>query len=311
MPADAAPRPSPEPKARSRFRPAALIGLFALLGLVVVMVILVGIGMLTGGPQSGFPDSTRVTQPTGMDLAATLTAQAGLVITRHPIIPPQFEPYLLTTVGLLPNSSDCPGHSLSVSIQNPAPFAGLNLPPASVRITRAGSGDVAASGELSFSGRPLDLCLPPAKQELYLLSVDHPALIFESLVLRFGQGEEAGGRQVSYALEASNPDMLEDSLAKAATQPPGDLSLNWFLLTWGPEPFADRWVAELALQAGGGDGNYIFFTKDSRLEEPRLFLGEPACQRSQIEIGVTSGGRSFRRYFLLRPAGCYDELPAP
>ena len=68
------------------------------------------------------------------------------------------------------------------------------------------------------------------------------------------------------------------------------LSLDWRLITWGPSPTGDSWVATVALTARGGDGKYIFWAGGEPVTGDQLLVTGKPCESASMTIGVTSGG---------------------
>jgi len=91
------------------------------------------------------------------------------------------------------------------------------------------------------------------------------------------------------------------ALAENLPQAPG-LELRWLVYQWGPMPNQQHWVADLVLEAKGGNGKYIYWLDGERLEGNTVSVVGEACQPARHLLGVTSGGLlTVRELFLLAP----------
>ncbi|MBN1872659.1 MAG: hypothetical protein JXA33_00375 [Anaerolineae bacterium] len=84
-----------------------------------------------------------------------------------------------------------------------------------------------------------------------------------------------------------------------------DLQLDWELLTWGPSPFDESWVAQLRLIAQGGDRqSYVYWVDGVPLATDVIVVNGQACQPARRAVGVSSGGKTVLRELVLLSPYC-------
>jgi hypothetical protein len=96
------------------------------------------------------------------------------------------------------------------------------------------------------------------------------------------------------------------------------LTLTWNVLQWGPIPQINanepaQWQATLALNATGGDGQYLFWLYKEGFEtmtDNVLTLTANACQPASAIVSVTSGGLSVVREIVLLSPFCPGQSDA-
>ena len=191
----------------------------------------------------------------------------------------------------------------------------IHLDPIRVLVSRAGTGEVAASADVQWNevARPLTI-QRPVETETLLVQVDQigqPLMVFETVIVQFQANCQRSRVTIKYAPESNvTPKMISDFLAAASQRPPsGVVTLEWRLATWGPSPFDGEWVAEIFLLTLGGDGRFIYWVDDrktgpQRLLENKLVLQEANCQPAYAQVGVTSNGQSTMRPLLLHAPVC-------
>lgn len=212
----------------------------------------------------------------------------------------------------------CGARTLSIHVNWEEPPEELQIGPANLTITRAGSGSLAHQGFLDLAGKPLDIELPVASlKETFLVQVDHPALTFNSVILQYLPDCSNNHIQIDYELPVLSRPLERTALTAGA------LGLNWYLVTWGPSPFDDAWIAVLVLQPQGGDRNYIYWAEEVVNDDPGQTLpgqalpGQPlpdnrltvmgyGCEPAKVKVGVTSAGETIFRKLILAPY-CHPE----
>jgi hypothetical protein len=145
----------------------------------------------------------------------------------------------------------------------------------------------------------------------WLVKVDHPWLGVESVILSGALFEDCGRNQVSVVYRSQTGDEIWQQALDSAQ--PGDLSLNWMLLTWGPDALERQsWVAVVKLIAAGGNENYVYFgrgdltvpsavgTVNGVLPGDQVVLGQEYCVPVVAQVGVTSAGQSLSRALAVR-----------
>ncbi len=83
-----------------------------------------------------------------------------------------------------------------------------------------------------------------------------------------------------------------------------NLALDWELLTWGPSPGGETWVARLQLLASGVDASALFWLDGQRLEGDIITVEAPACEPARHAIGVSAGGEVVLRELVLLSPYC-------
>ncbi len=87
-----------------------------------------------------------------------------------------------------------------------------------------------------------------------------------------------------------------------------NLSLAWDLLTWGPSPSGDAWVAKVRLRGSGGNGQYVYWVDDQPLEGDSLIIEEAACEEARRAIAVSSGGEVVLQELVLVSPYCPADV---
>ncbi len=87
-----------------------------------------------------------------------------------------------------------------------------------------------------------------------------------------------------------------------------NLSLAWDLLTWGPSPSGDTWVAKVRLRGSGGNGQYVYWVDDQPLEGDSLIIEEPACEEARRAIAVSSDGEVVLQELVLVSPYCPADI---
>ena len=87
-----------------------------------------------------------------------------------------------------------------------------------------------------------------------------------------------------------------------------NLSLAWDLLTWGPSPSGDAWVAKVRLRGSGGNGQYVYWVDDQPLEGDSLIIEEAACEEARRAIAVSSDGEVVLQELVLVSPYCPADV---
>ena len=266
----------------------------------------------------------------GLSVPATITP--GTTQTRPPTVPPEstlppaFNPItqvsqvILWAKAVRQTGEDCSTRQikLSYTVSQDAYLANLTAENLSalVTISQAGSEEIAASGDL-YPGEELVFTLEPAQSSTsYLVQVDHPKLIFETVIIPFTGGCNLNQASITYAPPLDEKGWLQDMANMEEYLPPASsIWLGWRLLTWGPSPSGDGWVAMLRLLAKGQDPYNIFWASgevsntNSLLPSDQVILVGRGCQLSIAWVGVTTGGESLSKPVALRLPDCLFQMP--
>jgi hypothetical protein len=147
--------------------------------------------------------------------------------------------------------------------------------------------------DLSYLGRANDLTV--------FLEVTRGETTGSSVIVEFPADCSRNETTVAYKAERS------DSLI-AAPRFADNLSLAWDLLTWGPSPSGDTWVAKVRLRGSGGNGQYIYWVDGQPLEGDSLIIEEPACEEARRAIAVSSGGEVVLQELVLVSPYCPADV---
>jgi hypothetical protein len=215
----------------------------------------------------------------------------------------------VTTGQRSPEGADC-APVLVLSLDAPQTAGGAPMPAAKVAVYPAGSDGAVVSTALEPGAAPLSLLLkaPGSAQTVqdWVVQAEHPWLSMEAVILTGALFENCAQNQVTIVYR-SQPG-AEIWQPATATGSPGDLSLSWKLLTWGPEALEARtWVAAILLEAAGGDGNYVYSAGGDLASRPagnlrggvlyadQVVLEQAFCVSAVARAGVTSAGGSRSR----------------
>lgn len=103
--------------------------------------------------------------------------------------------------------------------------------------------------------------------------------------------------RVSYQL-AEAPTVVEKPQTSTS------LTLDWELLTWGPSPSGDAWVAQLRLLVKSTDEAAIFWLDGRQLEGDVITITGAPCEIARRAVGVSSGGEVVLRELALLSPYC-------
>jgi hypothetical protein len=204
---------------------------------------------------------------------------------------------------------------LALSLDAPQTAGGAPIPGAKVAVYPAGSDDVVASAALEPGAAPLSLLLeapvPAQTSQDWVVQAEHPWLSMEAVILSGALFENCAQNQVAIVYRS----LPGAEIWQPATETglPGDLSLSWKLLTWGPEALEARtWVAAILLEATGGDGNYVYSAGGDLASRPagnlqggvlpanQVVLEQAFCVSAVAQAGVTSAGGSISRALVVQ-----------
>jgi hypothetical protein len=155
-----------------------------------------------------------------------------------------------------------------------------------IEVREAGTGEVIARTKSPGPGQALRLDLSEsgtANDASYIVSIKHPSLTFSDVILQ-------------YSADCSRNRALLDFVAEKIPVHGSDaegsngLTLDWRLITWGPSPSEDSWVAMVQLTARGGDSQYIYWAGSEPITDDQLLVTGKPCESASMTIGVTSGG---------------------
>ena len=206
-----------------------------------------------------------------------------------------------TTVGL--SKKGCDQRSILVKV-----------PPGTldVELSIIGSGEVVAYATLdeSMNAVSFDLSQQSAAST-YLLQVTDPNSlsnqVFASVIIHFADDCSRNTQAIEY-VEASEE--LSSTLSPSYSDPA--LPLRWYLVTWGPAPSTGSptdWVAQIVLQAEGGNGYYVYFANNEALPADSSTAQSELCQPISQTVGVISNGLASSRTVLIMPP--FPECIAP
>lgn len=147
--------------------------------------------------------------------------------------------------------------------------------------------------DLSYLGRANDLTV--------LLEIVQPGTTGSSVIVEFPADCSRNETTVAYKAERS-------ASLIAAPRFADNLSLAWDLLTWGPSPSGDTWVAKVRLRGSGGNGQYIYWVDGQPLEGDLLIIEEPACEEARRAIAVSSGGEVVLQELVLVSPYCPADI---
>ncbi len=150
--------------------------------------------------------------------------------------------------------------------------------------------------EVSKAGMVLDMTIYGTQTDAaYLVTIESAELAVAQVLVPFSADCSHNQARVTYQ-EVRLP-----ALAEHLPQAPG-LELHWLVYQWGPMPDQQHWIADLVLEAKGGNGKYIYWLDGERLEGNTVSVVGEACQPARHLLGVTSGGLlTVRELFLLVP----------
>ena len=155
-----------------------------------------------------------------------------------------------------------------------------------IEVRRVGTGEVVAGTRSPDPGEPLRLDLSEsgtADDASYIVSIKHPTLTFSDVILQYSSDCSKNRALLDFVAEEiskQNPDGESDN----------GLALDWRLITWGPSPTEDSWVATVQLTARGGDGKYIYWAGNEPITGDQLLVKGKPCESAGMTVGVTSGG---------------------
>lgn len=327
----------------------AFFMMLALLGILLLysFSIFRGFSLGPSSTRSALGDSTHVAEAQYTSVAQTLVAELTLKAPQlsststassgpHPTLastptasntsgdtPPNA--MLVALQGRLDWGSDpqCAGRSLVVNLNlgdsyslvlgpgsTPAVIA---IEPALVQVSDAASGEVIAGSRLLPNNQPATLNLGALDQQAaYLVQVTHSRLDFEAFILKFEPGCDHSQATLTYSPALEPEAWLTQMLQFKLFPPHSDLQIDWNLLSWGPVPFSNGWIAEFELSAQGGNGNYVFWASGDvegqasgqMLPDNHVTIGQAACVPAVVRLGVTSGGQTTQRLLVLHAPYC-------
>ena len=237
-------------------------------------------------------------------LAPSILLIPAAQLTPKPTLLPQQElgvgggggDFPLLSAHAVQNGSSCANRSITLAFDRQQSLTSEDDSAIQVQFTRVGTGEQIISSTLNrHEAATIDVSMLGTQSNVSLLiQAEAQNLIFASVLVPFAADCTGNQVLVDYRLDQQTVSTLLPPLP--ANQ---NLDLNWFVLTWGPSPFDENWVAELKLQATGGDGHYVFWADNARLNGDQVVIQIPPCQLAQMTIGVTSGGERMRRNVML------------
>lgn len=298
----AAPAPPAAPSAQKR--PAWLIwGALALIAAVALLVLISALqplaipasAILTPEPAptpTPFPTNTPVPtpQPTEVLIPTDGGGGSGALVWIAKS----------TTAG---STAGCGERTVLVTL----PIGALD-----VELSLIGSGEVVARAtpDAGTTAVSFDLSQQPSTSS-YLLQVTDPdpqsIQVFASVIVYFAADCSRNTQAIEY-VEA--PEELSSTLSPSYSDPA--LPLRWYLVTWGPAPSTGSptdWVAQIVLQAEGGNGYYVYFANNEALPADSSTAQSELCQPISQTVGVISNGLASSRTVLIMPP--FPECIAP
>lgn len=191
----------------------------------------------------------------------------------------------------------------------------ISIEPGLILVEDLDNGEIVARAELFPGAQLTPLALGAVEDAAnYLVQVNHPLLDFEAILLQYQPSCERSQVNLIYSPAFGAREWLIQMLQTKVFLPPSDLQIDWHLVSWGPEPFSDRWIAELSLSAQGGNGSYVFFASgdvagaapgsNQMLTGNRVILQQSNCVDAVVRLGVTSGGHTAYRLLALHAPYC-------
>jgi hypothetical protein len=183
---------------------------------------------------------------------------------------------------------------------------------AEVELSLIGSGEVVARATLNPDKNAVsfDLSQRPGTAS-YLLQVIDPdpqsLQVFASAIVYFTSDCSRNVQVIKY-VEA--PEQLRVTIDPSNLNPA--LPLRWYLATWGPAPsfgVPENWVAQIMLQASGGNGYYVYFADNETLLANSNTAQNKPCQPIYQTVGVTSNGLASSKAAVIMPP--FPECPSP
>lgn len=221
----------------------------------------------------------------------------------------------VTTGQPSPDGSGCVP-VLALSFDAPQLVGNRSIPPGVVKVYPAGADVAAAQVTLKPGAAPqlLRLDSPGNTQapQDWFVQGEHPWMGMEAVILSGGLFEDCAWNQVSIVYQPqSGGDAWQQAMDTGSSS---QLSLNWRLLTWGPQALhGQTWVAAILLEAKGGDGKYVYYAAgdlaassagnptETLLPADQVILEQSLCVSAIAQVGVTSGGASLSRALAIQP----------
>lgn len=119
----------------------------------------------------------------------------------------------------------------------------------------------------------------------FLVRIADPRLPVSDTIVQFNSDCSRNAQTLTYTVDFGPSYIRSDALTDSAR-------LNWTVLSWGPSPFNNQWVAVVELFAFGGDGNYVFWADGLPLDGSTVTLFGQACQPARLPIGLTTAGQA-------------------
>lgn len=119
----------------------------------------------------------------------------------------------------------------------------------------------------------------------FLVRIANPQLPVSDTIVQFSSDCSRNAQTLTYRVDLGPSFIRSDTLTDTAR-------LDWTVLSWGPSPFNNQWVAVVELFAFGGDGNYVFWADGLPLEGSTVTLFGQACQPARLPIGLTTAGQA-------------------
>ncbi len=279
-------------------------------------------------PTIVIPQITDLIASPTIDRTATVSALLTEVVAATEVFTPSTPPPLLPDTGggeLFLNANlvssgipaeECGLRTLTITINPIELFSDLDLV-AQVELSQGG--EVVAMDQLPFQSGTVTFTLPDNKTDAALMvQVDQPPFLFETVIAQFYADCSRNQLTLNYQaefVEELPPDLNEELIRK----PPPDLQLSWRIVTWGPAPDRMSWIANLLLDAFGGDGNYIYWAsgdvansqENGLLLDNRLMVSKEYCDPAYLSLGVTSAGRTTQRVMVLQAPDCIEVTATP
>ncbi len=184
----------------------------------------------------------------------------------------------------------CAARTVNVTIRPNEIIAAADLSGATLRLVRAGSGEVIANEQLQPFREEIVIELGrAAADETFLLALRQPGVTATDVIIQFVADCSLNLADVVYQGSNTNPYLIEETGADT------DLQLDWRLLTWGPSPYGYEWLASVQLEATGGDGRYFYWVDGVVLQGDQFVLTGSRCETARVTVGVTSAGQALVR----------------
>ena len=209
---------------------------------------------------------------------------------------------LSATINSSAHPAGCDARTVNVTIRPNEIIAAADLDGTTLRIVRAGSGEVVTTERLQPFREEIAIELGRGTaDETFLLALRQPGVTSTDVIIRFVADCSRNLVDVVYQGSNTNSLLIEESGADT------DMQLDWRLLSWGPSPYGHEWVASLRLEAKGGDGQYFYWMDGVILPEDQFVLTGLSCEAARRTVGVTSAGQAIVRELVLLSPYCPSD----